>query len=469
MNAKTSAIACISAAAMLSLSGCSFNISLDSLVSPPSLNQTQTEIHKALVASAGSGFKLKYPMSGEYRSAYVVADIDGVDGDEAIVFYETSAGGTESYLRVNILDQSDGVWTSVLDNAGIGTDINSVSISIVGEVEEKLLFINFEDSYSGERHFRGYRYSDGRLELLISGACVDFDIFDIDGDGYDELVCFSEDDNSAYAEVWGRTATTDKIVVQDTEKDGTIVTSKEVVSSLAAEKNSGFELRDVVAMAMNANIEEITRGNVGRETPALFVDVLKGNKTLETQVIYYRNGVLVNSFGLGDSVLAKTSRPLGYNSEDIDFDGVIEIPIVKPFIGYEDYASDEQINMTEWYVFENAGLIKKYSSYYDISNGYCFMLPTSWVGRVTVKKDPVTDDVVFCYYNSNAKNDGVEIMRIGVVKRGNSEKMIENGYSLLQVQGQLEYVYKLAEEIPDDVSRVMQITPTEVMFNFVVR
>ena len=56
----------------------------------------------------GSNITLKYPKNGEYRSAYVIANIDDEPTDEAMVFYEyTSNGSEEDGLRVNILDKDE--------------------------------------------------------------------------------------------------------------------------------------------------------------------------------------------------------------------------------------------------------------------------------------------------------------------------------------------------------------------------
>ena len=110
-------------AAVLAMTGCSpVNFNVDNILTAPKLTEEQSEIHEALISAVGNNITLKYPRNGANRSAYVIADIDGEDSDEALVFYEyTGTGGESDGLRVNLLDKnSDGKWVSVKEIAGAG-------------------------------------------------------------------------------------------------------------------------------------------------------------------------------------------------------------------------------------------------------------------------------------------------------------------------------------------------------------
>ena len=71
----------------VALSSCSA-ASVEELLSPPRLDEEQTAIYEALRTAAGGSVSLKYPKSGQYRSAFVVENIDDEPTNEAIVFYE---------------------------------------------------------------------------------------------------------------------------------------------------------------------------------------------------------------------------------------------------------------------------------------------------------------------------------------------------------------------------------------------
>ena len=115
------------------LTGCTFGASIDTLMAPPKLSEEQEQIYDALTLAEGTAISLKYPKSGKYLSAFIIEDIDGDGGDEAIVFYErNNHAPDENALRINVLDMKDGRWTSVHDLAAVGSEIEEVMISKLG-------------------------------------------------------------------------------------------------------------------------------------------------------------------------------------------------------------------------------------------------------------------------------------------------------------------------------------------------
>ena len=83
--------AAAAASIMLTSAGCSLGTSIDTLMAPPKLSVEQEQIYNALTDAAGTSISLKYPKSGKYLSAFIVEDIDGDGGNEAVVFYEKSS------------------------------------------------------------------------------------------------------------------------------------------------------------------------------------------------------------------------------------------------------------------------------------------------------------------------------------------------------------------------------------------
>ena len=117
------------AVAVCSLSGCTgMNFSVDGLMTAPKLTDEQQLIHTALSNAVGRNITLKYPKSGNYRSAFVIANVDGEPTEEALVFYEYTGAEGEG-IRVNLLDKKDdGSWNSEKEGAGVGTDVDKVVI-----------------------------------------------------------------------------------------------------------------------------------------------------------------------------------------------------------------------------------------------------------------------------------------------------------------------------------------------------
>ena len=82
------------------LTGCTFGASIDTLMSPPKLSMEQEQIYSALTEATGNSISLKYPKSGKYLSAFIVEDIDGDGGNEALVFYEKNSLAVEENTRL---------------------------------------------------------------------------------------------------------------------------------------------------------------------------------------------------------------------------------------------------------------------------------------------------------------------------------------------------------------------------------
>lgn len=73
------------------LSGCSwFGMDAENLMQPPKPTGEREAIYQLLEAEAASGFTLKYPVNGDYRSA-IIMNQNGEEAGEAIAFFSRAA------------------------------------------------------------------------------------------------------------------------------------------------------------------------------------------------------------------------------------------------------------------------------------------------------------------------------------------------------------------------------------------
>lgn len=72
------------------LSSCSMvPANTEDLLEPPKLSPDQAALAEALERGLGTDdFTLKYPISGENRSAYILCNLDDESSNEAVVFYQ---------------------------------------------------------------------------------------------------------------------------------------------------------------------------------------------------------------------------------------------------------------------------------------------------------------------------------------------------------------------------------------------
>ena len=418
-------------------SGCSFAGSVDLLLSPPKLSEEQTAVYEALQRSAGKDVKLQYPRYGEYRSAFVFADIDGDETDEALVFYEkTGESEGAGNVRINVIDMIDGEWRSVYDHAGVGTGIDRIIFADIGSSERMSVIIGYT-LLSGEKNAVVYSYEDGRLFSDYSDNYSTMFVLDMDRDGIDNLVLIRPGNQLKKASM---------SLVSRNSEDGSVAET----GSIALDESA-------------ADFVNVISGYVGTETPAIFIDGLSSGQ-LTTEIIYSMNGSLRNPLYLGESgMIENTRRQAGYLSTDIDLDGIVEIPTRSPFPGYAS-GSRESLYSTNWNVFDNYSIVKKYSSYYSIADGYCFIFPSRWDGVVTAKKDDATGDIVFYRFQTDITNSNTELMRIAVAGDYETEAYIENGYTLLKSNNHTNYFVKL----PDIEYEPLVLTSTEINNNFYI-
>lgn len=423
----------------LLFSGCSnTGLNVDGLLFAPKLNEEQTIIHETLIENVGSNIKLKYPRTGENRSAFVIANIDDEPTNEAMVFYEKINSRNESTIRINIMDQIKGKWTSVYDLSGMGTEIDRIIISKLGSQTKTNIIVGYNMINQDEKALQIYNYDDGTLKNIYTDSYSILDIIDIDNDKNNDLITITNSSASGIA-----TASMYKSI------NGAIVKSSTVNMDTNTISYASF-----------------VKGYINDTTPALFVDATKVNGTIQTEVLIFRYNTLQNPmFAHYDELLLNTTRPTGYFSVDLDYDGIVEIPVTSAFTGYETVAPGEKMLLTDWYVYENFYILKKkYSGYYNINDGYVFMIPSRWNGLVTVKADTTTDEIVFYKYDGQVNDDMTELLRIAVTTRGKTNDFLYDGYSLIETKGQLDFLVKL----PAYSKETLILTMSEVDNNFYV-
>lgn len=429
----------------LALSGCSaVSFTVDGLLNAPKLTEEQSEIHQALIASVGSNITLKYPKSGENRSAYVIANIDNEPDNEALVFYEYNSGDVgDDGLRVNVLDKDEnGKWYSVKELAGAGTDVDRVIISPMGDYNHIDVLVGYQTITSEDRTLEIYSYRDGDFKRVGLDTYSILETLDINSDGYNELITIERTTNAETG------AVTAKASLLDIE-DGEIV------------KEDGIDMCSNVS-----SYAASVTGLLNKEHEAIFIDGVNADGNLQTEIVYYRYSSLQNPMQISsDKLLSLCTRPAGYYSADMDGDGIVEIPYTQPMTGYENAIPDEMVYLTSWNVYEDFfSLTEKYRGYYALSDGYFFAFPNRWRDLVTVKRDTETGETVFYKYGGDINSPMEEVMRIAVSSKNTSDDYINDGYAVINSKGQLDYLVKL----PADKREQLILTIDEVQNNFYI-
>ena len=387
---KTAALLLPLLAHIVFLSGCAaFDAPLEGMLSPPKLTKTQTEIYNALTLSIGEQSELIYPKSGDFRSPFVLFNMDGEPTDEAAVFYREKSPDpdTVSGLRVNLLDFMDGQWVSVADRALSGADIERVSFYDFGAGINMMISCSFLGQ--SETALSVMTYSDS-LEELYKTTYSYMDRYDVNDDGFEELFLVHYDaaleSNVAY------------LVGQSESED----------------EGSRFGLLSSAELAADmASVQRLTRQKIKESHFLLYIDYSKGDNVYGTQLLScYSDNLLSISLDKDTSRRYNSNIPMLY-STDIDGDGRVEIPATSPMLGYEGLTVPEQMLEVDWLVINEESVLtasQKYRTYISTGYEYIFYFPVRWQDFVTVQKTE-NNTVNFTLYDMNTFADVVLSVR----------------------------------------------------------
>ncbi|MCH5203999.1 MAG: hypothetical protein J1F03_04575 [Oscillospiraceae bacterium] len=418
------------------MSGC-MDTSVENMLSPPKLLDEQNEIYNELIKSVGQGVKLVYPRSGEYRSAFVIYDFDEEPGDEALVFYEsknTAAG--EVALRMRIFDKVDGKFETVYDIACAGSEVERIRFERLGKGGDINIIVQYTLLNQTEKVFSVYKYENHTPVERYSSTYVCLDVFDINGDGADELITVNYDK-----------------------------TTQTSSAMMFADEEEGFaKLSQTNLYGGTADYIGVTAGMLSDDKAALFLDYSKGSGQSGTDVIYCVSNKLYCPNSDNSNIVRVTND---YMSEiyccDIDGDGLVEIPSTRILPGYETQSRNEQLYAVEWYTVASNRFVLEHYSYFSNKYHFALIFPSRWQGVVTAVPDFTRSEVVFISYDERMGLDlenAAEIMRVRVVDK-DDERGLEDAKELMFIGETDETYYCIAQQSGSGVGK-LALTESEL-------
>ncbi len=423
-------------ATMSILSGCSSTLfNTDELMRPPQLSEEQASILSALESSLGSAdISLKYPRYGDYRSAFVFEDITGDSIEECIIFYE----GANSYTRIHVMENKNGLWQSVYDTIGLQADVEFVDFLPITDSSKNNMLIGWDSTNQyEEQKIVIYDYTQRDGEKVLDN------VFD--------------DDYSRYEIVSRKNSDSKELVL--------IASPKRNSSVRLIRGNASGGIIVIGVTYLNPQVADyvnLTLGNIDDEIPALFIDELLYNGMYATEIISLEHSKIDNLMVTGDDpnlLFDATQRYDQLYSVDLNGDGIVEIPSQKLMIGYEDASQDGVQYITRYNNLDRRSLVDVQSHYTNLTEGYTLKLPDSWIDTVTVKEQMESGEITFFEFNEDLDNSTTELLRIRTYGsndyRDNFE--LEQFVEIASKGGNIYYVY-----IPTQDSNPLSITYDEL-------
>lgn len=442
----------------LLLSACSsFQPNLTDMMQSPKLTEEQAEIYEALTNAADvSDVQLKYPKSGDYRSAFVMFDLDADGEDEALVFYNMPSWGGN--VRIMVLDHQQDEWVSVYDAVGEGTDVTEVDFQVLTASGRHCVLIGWEQGTSENTSISVYDYTGGQLRVLYESEYSQMLIEDLDQDGTKEILLG----------IFKASSKTGAIrLINDTE-DGLQSASRVVMDSTI----TGFLGIEIGWLAQNQI--------------AVFVDAYTSSTQIVTELMVYTDDGKLRSLsshygGLDRPLL----REVPVRCEDINGDGILEIPVSLVEYSEEEREEDNRKNLLQYLYLSNPEELERlgeadsaensqagsvtftfspvWTGFVNLDYGFRFQFPEEWIGQVNVVKESDRNEWVFTLRTEAAEPPA--LLRIRVYGQDEPRDVFDNlVYEQLEKRG--VYEYYAAPVKSSAVPEQMQLSMEEIRERF---
>ena len=345
------------------------------------------DIQQALYAYAGRSVNLRFPRSGDNRTAFIRYDLDGDSVKEAVAFYSSPTADGVAEVHINIIDQREGRWRSVYDTATGASDIHRVDISPLSQGGEPVIAVGAELYSATGNQLTLFTYSKDRLTTCMQDSYTEFMLCDLAGAGYKQLLTLNlnSTERTAKAHVY------------------TVMGSKAKLMGTAT---------------LDGNISDFTsvkQGTLADGRAAVFIDSAKSTAATLTDAVYFEGERLVNPFF--DSTLNETVSTLRVSTEmcrDINSDGITDIPFSEVLPGYEEKPADERRYLTVWRSFDGSKYLNTLVADFNYEGGYYFAFPDSWQGKVTFIYDDQNKMRSYRVWDSTLNTASQELLRIRV-------------------------------------------------------
>ena len=408
MKLKAAVCAVILSASFLTFaSGCNISdFGTENLLRPPTSMGDEAEIEQLISDTAKNNYILKYPKSGNYRSAITMTDLNGDGTDEAVAFYRK--GNDTAIIHMLVIFFDNDKWKLSSDNVIETTDIDSIDFADIDGNGSLEILSGYTTYSTNVNRLECYAYSQGKTSNIKSGQNYSsFYCGDFDSDGIDEVIT---------------------LLLYTTEN--------EAGASMLDYSESKKSLYSKASVPMDPNIvkyKNVTVASFDSNIQGVVVDGSLANDELNTQVIYYSTELsLLRNPLFSEKKKNITQRSCSVIASDIDKDDLIEIPVVTK-LPHSKNESDKNIaDKIEWNSFSavNETTTAKIYMIANYNNGYSIKMPENWIGDTVTASIDLDDTMNFYAWEKNKTRDLLFQIKVFDIADWELGKNIDN-YTLI--------------------------------------
>lgn len=341
-------------AVILLLTGCSYR-TVSEFYSLPKRSAGYTNL-QSVIQSAMNGWEYAAPQSGEYQQTLQTADLDGDGNNEYLLFAKSNSA--EKPLRIFIFcGDGEEYWLQDTIEC-IGSSFDQVAYVKIQQGKGVQLIVGHQVSDQVPKSMSVYQMVDGNMERILSTNYARYLSCDLDQNGLGEVfVIHSDVENSSkcFAQLYG-------------SHNGTIQRSQEISLSASAE-----------------SIKRIVVSKLSDGPAAVYVaSGLDGNAII-TDACALIDGQLTNvSLSAESGTSVQTIRNYFVYADDIDGDGVLELPRLVSLASGTNTDNDETQYVIQWYALNSDGTtVDKMYTYHNFVGRWYLQVDPGIAGELT--------------------------------------------------------------------------------------
>lgn len=334
--------------------GCSMR-TVDEMYRLPQRSRRDDNL-QSTIDEAMNGLHYAAPIAGENQQTVQLADLNGDGEVEYIVFARDTANKAIRILIFSQL-QDDFRLAAVIESHGsafeqveyVDMDGKPGMEMVVGrQVSDQIL-----------RSLSVYNFSDGTPEQMMTASYLKYLTCDLNEDGKTEL-----------------------LLIQPGETDA----DRGVVTLYSHDKGGMERSKEVLLSASASSVRRIMTSRLESGENAVFVASSVDESAVITDVFTVRDNNLANiSFSRESGNSVQTLRNYYVYADDIDGDGVLELPSLITMRPIRSSTSAGQQYLIRWYSMDiNGQKHTKRHTFHNYVGGWYLELEDGWAERVSV-------------------------------------------------------------------------------------
>lgn len=340
--------------AALFLTGCSLK-TVEQMYALPKRSESYNNLQSA-IDGAMAGLEYSAPLAGENQQTVQMADLDGDGTDEFLLF---ARGGQERPMKILIFRAMEDTYVHVDTVSCSGSTFDLVEYVEIDGTPGLEIVVGRQLSDQVIRSASVYSFTDGEMEQLLSVNYTKFLTADMDSDGLAELLVLRP----------GQTETDNGVAVLYGMESGAMERANEVNMSQPADK-----------------LKRIITGQLQDGVPAVYVASAVGDTAIITDVFAVVDGLFTNvSYSNESGTSVQTLRNFYVYADDIDNDGVVELPYLITMKPVGDMRTTDRHHLIRWFSMGTDGKeVDKLYTYHNFVGGWYVQLGGLWASRVSV-------------------------------------------------------------------------------------